>query len=110
MNRVSVQTVTIAQSATLSEAFPLGQAIAAMLHVPAVDSCSLLLKHSFDQTSANFKPVRQVAPTSGNLVLQTAGGSMAVPLPMDMMAGGYAKVECSVPMSNAAIFQIVVRF
>lgn len=79
--------------------------------VPTIDSCTLQLLGSWDQTSANFVPVQAALPNSGTAQFATDVGSKYVTLgAIGEDLPPFIKLKLGVAMSNPASFALVVRF
>ena len=103
---------SVASGAQLSGVVALRQSTrGAGIWVPTIDSCTLQLLASWDQTSANFLPVQAALPNSGAAQFATDVGSKYVTLGAigeDLPA--FLKLKTGVALTNPATFAIAVRF
>src|SRR5712691_4330250 len=60
--------------------FPARDSDEAALYVPTVDSCTAALKASWDQTSANYLPVKVLSPVSSGGVSPTSLADVVMPV------------------------------
>lgn len=83
-----------------------------MVSVPVVTSGDLLLRGSFDTTSANFVPaLNPLAVTSAAWRAGVGPGSAACVLPLELVQGlAYAKLEMSVAQGAPRVFIVATKW
>lgn len=105
--RTSTQTITFAQSATLSSVANLAGYRHYALWIPVINSGSTLtLQGGFDTTSANFLPVQQ-ADLGGAYTLATEVGSKVIDISADCGALAYLRIESDKAQDAARNFVLI---
>jgi hypothetical protein len=101
--QVPVKFATIAQSATVSDAVDVTGVKTLGVWIPVVTSGQLLLRGSFDQTSANFVPVfaPNASPIASRWFANIGPGSAT--LAIDLAAAPFPFVKLETTVAQAAV-------
>lgn len=110
MQKTQIQSATIALSGSLTGSIPIAGATQIGLWVPVVTSCQLFVLGSYDQSSANFTRLTNIAG-SGDWTLSVGPGSRSVSL----VNGGasafpFIKMETSVAQAAVRNFFISAKY
>ena len=104
-------TVSVVSGASISGDVDLRKGRLQALFVPTIDSADLMLRGSFDTTSANFVRVMQTTldgPVSGDLIFRTALGSRMILFPDNVPSPSYLRLELGAAQTVQRDF--VIRF
>lgn len=103
---------TIPLSGTVSDIIDITGAKTVAIWVPTVTSGTLLLRGSFDQTSANFVPIfnQNATPIASRWWVEAGPGSMAVPLDVEYLTPfPFIKLETSVAQAAVRSFAVICK-
>ncbi len=107
--RQGLITITVPLSGTVSDDGDLSGGRLALIAVPVITSGDLLIRGSFNTTSANFVRMQNPmfsAPTSGDLRLATGPGSCMMMWPEQFPSPAFIRLETAVPQAVARVFTI----
>jgi hypothetical protein len=107
-NRYEVQTVTIAQSATVSTDVALRSSDLFGIWAPVLTNCSVYAQASWDTTSANFVRVHNPAG-SGTWTWAAGTGSAAISGQDALFPFPYLRLETTVAQAAARHFIVVTK-
>ncbi len=108
MPTFDVRTVTVPLSGQLSGEVAIAGGDLFGLWVPVVTSCTIVLRGSFDATSANFVTLTNPAG-SGDWTFAAAGGSRGVTLQDVAFPYPFFKLFCSVAQAAARDILVIAK-
>ena len=108
MPALNVQTITIAQSASVSAAFSVIGASPVAIQFPVVTSANWFLRAAWDATSANYVPL-YLTNGSSRFTMNVGPGSVSIVVPADNLAGfGNFKLEAGVSQATSGMSFVIV--